>query len=105
VRNAPPPDEKGQWAENETASSWTPMVFPWTVSTCSEGIGSGGDHRAKRLLQKEEKVSNKDRLIAAKERRSREKSSARRGGATRKTGQTLDRSQQKNNCHKREVEK
>jgi hypothetical protein len=71
------------------------MAFPWTVSACSEGIGSGGDHRAKRLLQKEEKVGNKDRLIAAKERRSREKGSARIEGATRTTGQTLDRSQQK----------
>jgi hypothetical protein len=30
-------------------------------------IGSGGDRRAKRLLQKEKKVSNKDHLIAAKE--------------------------------------
>jgi hypothetical protein len=68
VVNAQPPDENGLRAENETASSWMLMMFPWTVSTCSEGIGSGGDRRAKRLLQKEKGVSDKDHLIAAEER-------------------------------------
>jgi hypothetical protein len=44
-----------------------PDGFQWMVSTCSEGIGSGGDRWTKRVLQKAKEVSNKDHLIAAKE--------------------------------------
>jgi hypothetical protein len=54
-----------------------------SIFSDSEGLGSGGDRRAKRLLQKEKKVSNKDHLIAAKEKTTwntrRELSDERRG--------------------------
>jgi hypothetical protein len=82
------------------------MAFPWTMSTCRDGIGSGGDRRVKRLLQKEKEVSSKYVLIAAKEKTTwniREPSEERRG--EKNNGTNLQRVPAKNNCHKRKVEK
>ncbi|KAJ7884400.1 hypothetical protein B0H14DRAFT_2564451 [Mycena olivaceomarginata] len=74
--NAPPPDEIGQLRRHSARTDGVSVDGGVPV------VGSGGDRRPKRLLQKEKRSSNKDHLIAAKEKttwNSRELSEERRG--------------------------
>ncbi|KAJ7040883.1 hypothetical protein C8F04DRAFT_1177489 [Mycena alexandri] len=52
--NAPPPDENGLRAKNETVAGGDADSVPARTSS-----GSGGDRRAKRLLQKEKEFASK----------------------------------------------